>query len=126
MRAMPHDNFVATTRARNYKNLKFCRLKKTRARTRPVSTHSAISINFTKGYFVARTRQNLVCSHRFRACVRQIGMASYLLEYMASYLLEYMASYLLEHGIIFIRIWHHIYWNMASYLLGYGIIFIGI
>ena len=43
-----------------------------------------------------------------RACVRQIGMSSYLLEY----------------GIIFIGIWHHIYWNMASYLLEYGIILI--
>ena len=35
-----------------------------------------------------RIRQNLGCSHRLRACVRQIGMASYSLEY----------------GIIFIRI----------------------
>ena len=37
-----------------------------------------------------------------------------------------MASYLLECGIIFIGIWRYIYWNMASYLLEYGIIFIGI
>ena len=29
--------------------IKFCRLKATRARTRPVGTLSAISINFTKG-----------------------------------------------------------------------------
>ena len=28
-----------------------------------------------------RVRQNLGCSHRLRACVQQIGMASYLLEY---------------------------------------------
>ena len=37
-----------------------------------------------------------------------------------------MASYLLECGIIFIGIWHHIYWNMLSYLLEYVVIFIGI
>ena len=37
-----------------------------------------------------------------------------------------MLSYLLAYGIIFIGIWHHIYWNIASYLLEYGIIFIGI
>ena len=30
-----------------------------------------------------------------------------------------------RYGIIFIGIWHHIYWNMTSYLLGYDIIFIG-
>ena len=43
---------------------------------------------------------------------------------MTSYLLGYMESYLLECGIIFIGIWHHIYWNEASYLWEYGIIFI--
>ena len=37
-----------------------------------------------------------------------------------------MASCLLEYGIIFIGIWHHVYWNMSSYLLEYVIIFIGI
>ena len=34
--------------------------------------------------------------------------------------------YLLEYVIIFIGIWHHVYWNMSSYLLEYVIIFIGI
>ena len=28
-----------------------------------------------------------------------------------------VASYLLECGIIFIGMWHHIYWNVASYLI---------
>ena len=39
---------------------------------------------------------------------------------------SYLKKYLLECGIIFMRIWHHIYCNMTSYLFGYGIIFIGI
>ena len=79
------------------------------------------------------------CTHRLRACVRQIGMASYILEYdiifnriwhhiywdMASYHICWnMESYLLECGIIFIGIWHHINWNMLSYLLEYAVIFI--
>ena len=60
--------------------------------------------------------------------------------FWASYLLEYdiifigiwhhiywnVALYLLEYVIIFIGMWHYIYWNMSSYLLEYGIIFIGI
>ena len=43
--------FVATTHAWNYKNLKFCLLSLLSlvARTRPVGTLSAISINFAKG-----------------------------------------------------------------------------
>ena len=43
--------------------------------------------------------------------MENIGMESYLI--------------LLECGIIFIGIWHHIYWNVASYLWEYDIIFIG-
>ena len=80
-----------------------------------------------------------VCTHRLRACMRQIGMASYILEYdiifiriwhqiywdMASYHIYWnMESYLLECGIIFIGMWHHIYWNMASHKLEYAVIFI--
>ena len=39
----------------------------------------------------------------------------------------YVASYiLLEYGIIFIGICCHIYWNMLSYLLEYVIISIGV
>ena len=62
-------------------------------------------------------------------------MASYLLEYgiifigisnMTSYLLKYDIIFIGIYGIIFIGMWHHIYWNVASYLLEYGIIFIGI
>ena len=80
----------------------------------------------------ARTRQNLGCSHRLRACVRQIGMASYSLEYGIIFIRIWhhiywnMTSYLLEYDIIFIRIWHHINWNMLSYLLEYAVILIGI
>ena len=44
-----------------------------------------------------------------------IGMWHHIYWNMASYLLE-RASYLLEYGIMFIGIWHHIYRNMASYL----------
>ena len=65
------------------------------------------------------------CTHRLRACVRQIGMASYILEYdifirMWHHIYWNMASY------IYIGIWNHIYWNVASYLLEYGITYIGI
>ena len=42
-----HDN-LSLQRTRNYKKLKFCRLSLV-ARTRPVGTLSAISINFAKG-----------------------------------------------------------------------------
>ena len=35
-----------------------------------------------------------------------------------------VASCLFECGIIFIRMWHHIYWNVLSYLLEYVIKFI--
>ena len=31
-----------------------------------------------------------------------------------------------EYVIIFIGIWHHVYWNMSLYLLEYGIMFFGI
>ena len=37
-----------------------------------------------------------------------------------------MESYLLECGIIFIGMWHHIYWNMALHKLEYVVISIGI
>ena len=59
-------------------------------------------------------------------------MTSYLLEYDIIFIRIWhhiywdMASYILEYGIIFIEMWHHIYGNMASYLLQYDIIFIGI
>ena len=33
-----------------------------------------------------------------------------------------MESYLLECDIIFIGMWHHIYWNMASHKLEYAVI----
>ena len=35
-------------------------------------------------------------------------------------------SYILEYGIIFIGMWHHIYWNMAPHKLEYVVISIGI
>ena len=79
------------------------------------------------------------CTHRLRACVRQIGMASYILEYdiifigiwhhiisigIWNHIYWNVASYLLECGIIFIGMWDHIYWNMASHKLEYAVIFI--
>ena len=90
---------------------------------------------------LALSLENLGVRCRLRACVRQIGMASYILEYdlifirirhhiywdIASYHIYWnMESYLLECGIIFIGMWHHIYWNMLSYLLEYAVIFIGL
>ena len=54
-----------------------------------------------------------------------IGIWHHIYWNMASYYWN-VASYLWEYDIIFIGMWHHIYWNMASYLLERGIIFIGI
>ena len=57
-----------------------------------------------------------------RACVRQIGMASYILEYVVIFIgicchiYWNMLSYLLEYIIIFSGIYYHIYYNMSSYL----------
>ena len=70
------------------------------------------------------TSDNFVAcrSHRLRACVRQIGMASYIYWNMTSYLLEYDIIFIgIWHHIIYIGIWSHIYWNVASYLLFIGI-----
>ena len=71
------------------------------------------------------------CTHRLRACVRQIGMASYILEYDIIHIGMWhiywnVASHKLEYAVIFIVICCHIYWNMLSYLLEYIIIFSGI
>ena len=41
--------YNARVKLKKKKTIVACRLKKTRARTRPVGTLSAISINFTKG-----------------------------------------------------------------------------
>ena len=84
----------------------------------------------TKLSLVARPHQNLRCSHRLHACVRQIGMASYILECgvifiaICCHIYWNMLSYLLEYGNIFIGICCHIYWNMVTYLLEYAVIFI--
>ena len=100
------------------------------------------TINLSDKIVACRSRCRLkIWVYRLRACVRQIGMASYILEYdiifigiwhhiywdMASYHIYWnMESYLLECGIIFIGICYHIYFNMLSYLLEYAVIFIGI
>ena len=62
--------------------------------------------------FSHRERQN----HTHGACasVRQIGMASHILECDIIFIGIW-------HHIIYIAIWNHIFWNVASYLLEYGI-----
>ena len=74
---------------------------------------------------VARTRQNLGCSHRLRACVPATNRYGIIFNGIWHHIYWDMASYLLEYGIIFIGMWHHNYWNMESYLLECGIIIIG-
>ena len=67
-----------------------------------------------------------VCTHmkrqRVRACARVKIWGVHTGFVRASLRQIGMASYLLECGIIFIGIWHHKYWNVASHLLEYGII----
>ena len=78
-----------------------------------------------------------VCTHASKfgvftqaPCVRQIGIASYLLECgsiligICCHIYWNMQSYLLEYAVIFIVICCHIYWNMLSYLLEYVILLI--
>ena len=79
----------------------------------------------------ARALQNFEFSYRLRACVHATNRYGIMLmEYYIIFIRIWhhiywdKVSYLLEYGIIFIGIWHHIYWNMTSYLLEYGIIFI--